>query len=87
MTTFNNKTQAQKVITALKATDKGLTEAQMSARFNIASPRAVVNNLRSQGYAIYTNRKTDTVGRTKTFYRLGTPKRSVVAAGFAALGV
>ena len=41
--------------------------------------------LRMKGFAIYANQNTDTKGRTKTFYRLGTPSRAVVAAGYRAL--
>jgi len=38
-----------------------------------------------KGFAIFANQHTDTKGRSKTFYRLGTPPRSVVAAGYRAL--
>ncbi|MGB1715531.1 MAG: helix-turn-helix domain-containing protein [Arenicellales bacterium] len=82
----NTTTQASKVLNALQATDKGLTQAQMTARFGVKAPRAVVSNLRRQGFAIYANKNTDTAGRTKTFYRIGTPSRAVVAAGYAAIG-
>ena len=46
---------------------------------------ARVSELRSAGYAVYANKKTDTKGRTSTFYRVGTPTKAVVAAGIAAL--
>jgi hypothetical protein len=37
------------------------------------------------GYAIYANQRTDTKGRVKTKYRIGTAPRSVVAAGYRAM--
>ena len=40
---------------------------------------------RSEGYPIYTNRKTLANGRTISIYRLGTPSKKVIAAGIAAL--
>ena len=43
-----------------------------------------MSDLRSAGYAVYANQKTDSNGRTSTFYRVGTPTKAVVAAGIAA---
>lgn len=80
-----NVTKTSRVLAALQSNEKGLTEKQMSARFGVAAPRATIFSLRNKGYAIYANRKTDTAGRTKTFYRLGTPTRAVVAAGYKSL--
>jgi predicted ArsR family transcriptional regulator len=62
-----------------------LTAAQISARFGVANPTALVSSLRMKGFPVYANPKTDNSGRTKTFYRLGTPSRKVVAAGYRAL--
>lgn len=65
-----------------------LTAKQMSARFGIASPRKVVSNLRLEdGLPIYANKHVDTKGRETTKYRLGTPSRSVIAAGYRALAM
>ncbi len=63
-----------------------LTAAQITARFGAANPREVVRSLREDGYAIYLNKSTNSKGITKGFYRLGTPTRAVVAAGYAAMG-
>lgn len=63
-----------------------LTARQIESRFSVASGRGLVHQLRSQGYAIYLNRRVDTKGRVTQKYRIGTPSRSMVAAGFAALG-
>lgn len=62
-----------------------LTVAQARARFGIQNVAARVEELRSEGHAIYTNTKTLSDGRRVTYYRLGKPSREVVAAGFAAL--
>ena len=84
-TTTNVVTKEQRVLEALQSTDRGLTAAQMEARFGVGNARSTVSALRMKGYAIYANQHTDTKGRTKTFYRLGTPSRKVVAAGYRAL--
>jgi len=50
------------------------------SKFDLESPRAMVDTLRSEGYMIYGNK---VAGRT--YYRLGTPTRAIVAAGIEAL--
>lgn len=67
-----------------------LTSKQIRAQFGIASPTKVVSQLRLEdGLPIYCNRHTDTKGRVTNKFRLGTPTRSIVAAGYraAALGL
>lgn len=81
----NTVTKESKVLSALQSTDRGLTAAQIESRFNVGNARSTVSALRMKGFAIYANQHTDTKGRTKTFYRLGTPSRRVVAAGYRAL--
>ena len=82
MSTVTKKSQ---VLGALQTNDRGLTAAQISARFGVGNVRATISDLRMDGFAIYANQSTDTKGRVKTFYRLGTPSRAVVAAGYRAL--
>lgn len=79
------ETKQLAVLEALRRTNVGLTAAQIESRFDVANVRATISALRMNGFAIYANRRTDTHGRTKTFYRLGTPSRAVVAAGYRAL--
>ena len=79
-------TKSGKLLAALKTGEK-LTAAQISARFGIKNPRATVSDLRYQGYAIYANPHKDTSGRETTKYRLGTPTRRVIAAGYRALAM
>lgn len=78
---------ANRVFNTLVTEGREATGKQMAARFGttVNTIAARVSELRNQGYAIYANRKTDSQGRTATFYRLGTPTRAVVAAGYRAL--
>jgi len=73
------------LLNGLRAHDRGLTAAQITARYGVTNVSATASDLRMEGFAIYANPQTDSKGRTKTFYRLGTPSRAVVAAGYAAL--
>ena len=79
-------TKSNKLLTALQAGEK-LTAAQISARFGIKNPRATVSDLRFQGYAIYANQHKDTKGRETTKYRLGTPSKRLIAAGYRAMAL
>ncbi len=80
----NTKSQEQKVIDAL-SNGAELTVAQMRDRFNMANPTAVVANLRNKGFAIYGNRPAKSSSLRALRYRLGTPTRAVVAAGYKAI--
>lgn len=73
-----------RVLAALESATKGLTAKQIEARFG-GNATATVSDLRFKGFPIYANQHTDTKGRTKTFFRLGTPSRKVLAAGYRAL--
>ena len=54
------------------------TDAQK--KFNLKSPRSVVNKLREDGHCVYINKSS-----TGTSYRIGTPSKAIVAAGLMAL--
>ena len=63
-----------------------LTAKQISHRYGVKNVRAVISKLRSEGLAIYLNNRTSSFdGKSYKKYRLGTPTREVVAAGYAAL--
>lgn len=65
-----------------------LTSKQIAARYNIGSPTKVVSMLRLEdGLPIYSNRHVDTKGRETTKFRLGTPSRKVIAAGYRAMAL
>ena len=75
------KTQATKVVTALE-TGAELTAKQISARYGVKNARAVISQLRTEGYSIFLNKRVSSYdGETYMKYRLGTAPRSVVAAG------
>ena len=74
-----------KVIAALQ-NGAELTAKQISARYNVGNPRALISSLRMQGYSVYLNKRVSTYdGETYSKYRFGTPTRAVVAAGNQAL--
>jgi|TARA_R110001592_G_scaffold122350_3_gene329005 predicted ArsR family transcriptional regulator len=77
-----------KVFNTLVVEKNERTAAQMASFYNStpASIKARISEIRlNSGVAVYANKKTDSQGRTKTFYRAGTPTRAVVAAGYRAL--
>ena len=78
-------TQTAKVANAL-VNGAELTAKQISARYGVKNVRAVISQLRSEGFAIYLNKRVSSFdGKTYMKYVLGTPTRAVVAAGYAAL--
>jgi hypothetical protein len=81
---FSNETKTGKLLAALQ-TGEALTEGQIRNRFGLKNPRATVSNIRYAGFAVYANQHKDTKGRVTTKYRIGNPRRSVVAAGYKAL--
>ena len=79
------KTQATRVATALE-TGAELTAKQITARYGVRNVRAVISQLRTEGYSIFLNKRVSSFdGETYLKYRLGTAPRSVVAAGYQAL--
>jgi hypothetical protein len=79
--TTSTQNKSGRFLTALKNGEE-LTAKQITARFGIANPTATVSDLRLRsGYAVYANTKSNGV----TKYRLGTPSRAVVAAGYRAM--
>ena len=82
---MTSTTQADKVANAL-VNGAELTAKQISARYNIKNVRAVISQLRSEGFSIYLNRRVSSFdGETYMKYALGTPTKAVVAAGYKAL--
>ena len=49
-------------------------------RFDLLSPRAMVDKLREQGHMIYVNKSVN-----GTSYRIGTPTKAIIAAGIKRL--
>ena len=86
MTTTNTATvtMESKVLTALQS-GRTLSSAQLSSQFGAGNPQAVIQSLRFKGFPIYLNTVTDTKGRSRNVYRLGTPSRAIIAAGYKAM--
>jgi predicted ArsR family transcriptional regulator len=78
------ESKQSRVLEALRKGEE-LTAKQIAARFGVKNPTATVSDLRFAGFAIYANQRKDTKGRMTTKYRLGSPSRAVVAAGYRAL--
>lgn len=65
-----------------------LTSKQIRSQYKIASPTKVISTLRLEdGLPIYANKHVDTKGRETTKFRLGTPSRAVIAAGYRAMAL
>lgn len=80
-------TQKQRLASAF-TNGAELTSKQIRSQFKIASPTKVVSQLRLEdGMSIYLNQRTDSKGRTTQKYRLGTPSRSIIAAGYRAMSL
>ena len=77
-------TKEAKVLAALQE-GRTLSSAQMVSYFGTGNPQAVIQSLRFKGFPIYLNTVTDTKGRSRNVYRLGTPSREIIKAGFKAL--
>ena len=52
----------------------------LRSRFDLVSPRALIDTLRAEGNMIYINKT-----QKGTSYRLGTPTRAIIAAGIKKL--
>ena len=75
------KTLSKKVkVLNLLSKGEPVTWKTLRNRFDLTSPRAMVDQLRSEGNMVYIN-KTD----KGTTYRLGTPTKSIIAAGIRKL--
>lgn len=76
----------EKVLSAFMNGER-LSAKQIASRFEVANPTALVSSLRMEGYPVYLNEGTrDVRGRERvSTYRLGTPTRAVIAAGYRAL--
>lgn len=62
-----------------------LTAAKMTSQFGVKNPGALIDHLRGEGHAIYLNTRINSNGEKVSFYRLGTPTKAVVAAGYATM--
>ena len=68
-------TKKQKVINLL-SNGKSVTWSTLRNKFDLTSPRAMVDQLRTEGHMVYINQSSN-----GTSYRLGTPAKAILAAG------
>lgn len=71
--------KTQRVLNAFERGDV-ITWAQLRNNFDLTSPQALVDKLRSQGHMIYINKTDD-----GTSYRMGTPSQAIINAGVGAV--
>ena len=76
---YNQKKQKQKVLNLLSKGDN-VAWSTIQSRFELESPRSMIDTLRAEGYMIYGNRVNG-----KKYYRMGTPTTANVSAGIKAL--
>ena len=73
------KSKTQRVLELLE-TGKTVTWKTLRTRFDLTSPRAMIDKLRAAGNMIYINKTAQ-----GTFYRLGAPSKAIIAAGIKKL--
>ena len=86
MTTTNTSTvtMESKVLSALQS-GRTLSSAQLRSQFGAGNPQAVIQALRFAGNPIYLNTVKSSTGRKTLKYRLGTPSKAIIAAGYKAM--
>jgi hypothetical protein len=76
----------ERILNALKQTEgyNTFTTKAARSRFGVQNVSARIDELRKEGNVIYTNTKKLEDGRKITYYRLGTPTKSMVKAALSA---
>ncbi len=69
----------QKVLNLLQK-GENVAWSTIQNKFDLESPRSMIDTLRAEGYMVYGNKVAG-----KTYYRIGAPTRAIVAAGIKAL--
>jgi hypothetical protein len=77
-------TKKERVLSALQS-GRTLSSAQLKSHFGVGNPQSVIQSLRFEGFPIYLNTVTDTKGRSRNVYRLGTASRALIAAGYKSM--
>jgi hypothetical protein len=68
-------TKKERVLNLLNK-GKSVTWSTLRTKFDLTSPRAMVDQLRTEGHMVYINQTSN-----GTSYRLGTPTKAILAAG------
>ena len=83
---INQGTKTSKVLNALQSGER-LTASQAKKRFGVGNLSAEVSRIRQAGFAVYGNKRTAGNHVEVTEYRLGTPSRRLIAAGYKAMAL
>ena len=83
---FNTETKTYKLFSALHSGET-VTASQAAKRFGIKNISAEVSRIRQSGFAVYANSRKAGNGVEVTEYRLGTPSRKLIAAGYKAMAL
>ena len=81
---INQGTKTSKVLNALQSGER-LTASQAKKRFGVGNLSAEVSRIRAAGFAVYGNKRVAGNHVEVTEYRLGTPSRRLIAAGYKAM--
>lgn len=84
MFTVNSKTA--KLLTAMQMGET-FTQSQADKRFGVKNIRAEATRMRQAGFAVYANTRKAKNHAVVTEYRIGTPSRELIAAGYRALAM
>jgi hypothetical protein len=76
----SGKTSKTQRVLELLETGKSVSWKTLRTKFDLTSPRAMVDKLRAAGNMIYINKTAE-----GTSYRLGTPSKAIIAAGIKKL--
>ena len=72
---YKKLTKKEKVLNLLTK-GEAVTWSSLRSRFDLTSPRAMIDQLRTEGHMVYINQTSN-----GTSYRLGTPTKAILAAG------
>ena len=81
---FNENTKTFRLFNALRNGDR-ITASAAEKRFGIKNISAEVSRIRQAGYAVYADTRVAGNHVQVTEYRLGTPSRRLIAAGYRAM--
>jgi hypothetical protein len=84
--TINPGTKTYKLFSALSNGER-VSASQAAKRFGIKNISAEVSRIRHSGFAVYANTRMAGNGVQVTEYRIGTPSRKLVAAGYRAMAL
>ena len=83
---ISENTKTFKVLSALQSGER-ISASQAKKRFGVGNLSAEVSRIRQAGFAVYANKRTAGNHVEVTEYRLGTPSRKLIAAGYKAMAL